>query len=109
MVPEEVREFSIEPITITNLDCKFAGIRQLLQERNQPVCEFVPVLDLPFVKKWKLKHCRPELLAKNAHRIQELFKLDTTVHQNFVMRNGLRNFDREDEARGRSRSPVADR
>jgi len=82
---------------------------QLLQERNQSVRELVPVLDLPFVEKWKLKHNRPELVAEYAHRVQELSTLSITVQQHFLVRNGLRNLDRKDEALGCSSLPVFNR
>src|SRR5580700_1623785 len=60
-------------------------------------------------KEWELKNDWTELCRQNAHCVQELLPFRLTVHEDLIVRDGLRHLDRENEVVRRFRKPSMDR
>src|SRR5690349_11885360 len=43
VIAQQIRQFSVEPSSISNLNCKLVGLWEFSEERNQPVQKFMPV------------------------------------------------------------------
>src|SRR5450755_1120857 len=66
----------------------------------------MPISKHAFREERKLKNDRSKLWTQDIHRFQELRNLSIAVHQHFIVRDGLWNFDREHEGLRRSSIPV---
>jgi hypothetical protein len=67
----------------------------VIQERNQPVGERMPVRKDTSTEKRKLEDDAAKLQTKDIHRFQELRNFGVAVHEHLVVHDGLRNFDRK--------------
>jgi len=82
---------------------------QFLQEWNEVIGERMPISKDAAAEERELKNDRAKLFTQDIHRFQELRNFGIAVHQHFVVRDGLRNFDRKHEAIRRSSIPVFNR
>ena len=68
----------------------------------------MPIWKDAAVEKRKLKNDRSKLWTEDIHCFQELRNFGIAVHENFVVRDRLRNFDGENEVLRRPSRPVFD-
>ena len=67
-------------------------VRQAFQKWNEPVSEFMAVVECRTTEKRELEHDRIELRAEQVHRFQELCEIEFAVQQHFFVRDDLRDF-----------------
>src|SRR6266566_5726561 len=80
VLSEHVRESSIEPGLVSNLDDKFVIGRKLLEEGFQHGEKMILLREFPAVEERKLKDHRTKFWTENIHRVHELLEFGITVH-----------------------------
>jgi len=81
---------------------------QLRQERYETIHKFTTVFENTATEERELKDDWTELCPQNAHRVQELLQFRLTVNEDLVMRDRLRDLDRENKVVWCFRKPSAD-
>ena len=107
MISQETHKLRIQPVAVAKLDGEPMTLWQFFEEWNESIRELMAVAQHRTIEEWKLKHDWTKLLTEQVHCFKELSKLGSAVHQNLLMRDDLRHFDRENEAFGSSGCPVA--
>src|ERR1700722_9893198 len=74
VLPQHFHESGIKPVLVSNLECKFATPRKLLQEGNQHCEKIILLREFPAVEGGKLKDHRTKLWTENIHCFHELFE-----------------------------------
>lgn len=108
VISQEVRKFTVKPVSVAQFYRELVVHWELLQERYNTIQKFVAISENAAAEEWKLKNDWAELCPENTHRVQELLQFWLTVNKDLIVRDRLRDLDRENKVVRRFRKPSTD-